>query len=349
VKPTGTGFGSERPAEVALADKVDMLRAIESYPFERPEAVEARETHMSWVFLTDRSAYKLKKPVYHARIDLRPLDARRRNCLREIRLNRRLAPDVYLAIKPLTFAADHGLQLAGDGDAVDWLVMMRRLPDELMLDRVLRCGGPERRDLDRIATRLAGFYGGLTPEPVAPKVRRIWLEEEIRLSRRELARPAFARDKVLIDRIAGRLIDFLCARADLLIDRHGEGKIVEGHGDLRPEHICLEREPVIIDCLEFSRQLRLVDPADEIAFLALECAMLGEPAAGERLQRSYETMTGDRPPEQLMAWYTGCRAFLRARLSALHSLEPGPRPPDAWLAQADRYLDVALGYSELLG
>jgi hypothetical protein len=60
-------------------------------------------------------------------------------------------------------------------------------------------------------------------------------------------------------------------------------------------------------------------------------------------------MTGDRPPEQLMAWYTGCRAFLRARLSALHSLEPGPRPPDAWLAQADRYLDVALGYSELLG
>ena len=135
-------------------------------------------------------------------------------------------------------------------------------------------------------------------------------------------------------------------RPELLTERHRSGRIVEGHGDLRPEHVCLEREPVIIDCLEFSRALRLVDPADELAFLALECAMLGEPEAGVRFQRSYEAITGDRPPEQLVAWYTGYRAFLRARLSALHSLEPGARTPQAWLAQADRYLAVAIGYTE---
>jgi aminoglycoside phosphotransferase family enzyme len=105
---------------------------------------------------------------------------------------------------------------------------------------------------------------------------------------------------------------------------------------------------VIIDCLEFSRTLRLVDPADELAFLALECAMLGEPEAGVRLQHSYEAMADDRPPEQLIAWYRGCRAFLRARLSALHSLEPGARPPQDWLAQVDRYLAVALDYTEAL-
>ena len=345
---TGAGVGSGKPAEVALADKVDFLSAIGSYPSERPEVVEARETHMSWVFLTDHFAYKLKKPVRHARVDLRTLEARRRNCLTEMRLNRRLAPDVYLAMKPLTLVAHHGLQLAGDGDVVDWLVMMRRLPDELMLDSALRRGGPERRDLDRIAIRLVRFYGALAPEPITPEERCIWLEEEIRLSRRELARPAFARDKALVDRVAGRLIDFLRARPEALIERHRAGKIVEGHGDLRPEHICLAREPVIIDCLEFSRALRLVDPADELAFLALECAMLGEPEAGVRLQRSYETVAGDRPPEQLLAWYTGYRAFLRARLSGLHSLEPGARPPQAWLAQADRYLAVALDYTEAL-
>jgi uncharacterized protein len=268
------------------------------------------------------------------------------SCLTEIRLNRRLAPDIYLAMKPLTFAAHHGLQLAGDGDVVDRLVMMRRLPGELMLDTALRSGGPERQDLDRIAIRLARFYGGRAPELVEPEVRRIWLEEEIRLSRRELARPAFARDKALVDRVAGRLIDFLRARPEVLIERHRAGRIIEGHGDLRPEHICLAREPVIIDCLEFSRALRLVDPADELAFLALECAMLGEPEAGVRLQRTYETIAGDRPTEQLLAWYTGCRALLRARLSALHSLEAGARPPEAWLAQADRYLDAALDYTE---
>jgi aminoglycoside phosphotransferase family enzyme len=303
---------------------------------------------MSWVFLTDRFAYKLKKPVRHAHADLRTLEARRRNCLTEMRLNRRLAPDVYLAIEPLTFAADHGLQLAGDGAVVDWLVMMRRLPDELMLDRALQSGGPERRDLDRIALRLARFYSRLAPEPLAPDVRHMWLEEEIRLSRRQLARAELARDEALVDRVAGRLIDFVRARPEVLIARHRAGKIVEGHGDLRPEHICLAREPVIIDCLEFSRALRLVDPTDELAFLALECAMLGEPEAGVRLQRSYETIAGDRPQERLIAWYTAYRALLRARLSALHSLEPGARPPQTWLAQADRYLAVALDYTEAL-
>jgi aminoglycoside phosphotransferase family enzyme len=259
-----------------------------------------------------------------------------------------LAPDVYLAMKPLTLVAHHGLQLAGDGDVVDWLVMMRRLPDELMLDRALRSGGPERRDLDRIATRLARFYGGLASEPITPQQRFLSLEEEIRLSRQQLARPAFTRDKALVDRVAGRLLDFLRARPEVLIERHRSGRIVEGHGDLRPEHICLAREPIIIDCLEFSRALRLVDPADELAFLALECAMLGEPEAGVRLQRSYQAIADDRPPEQLLAWYSGCRAFLRARLSALHSLEPGARPAEAWLAQADRYLVVALCYTEAL-
>ena len=195
------------PVEVAVSDKVAFLGAVESHVGERPGRVEVRETHMSWVFLTDHFAYKLKKPVRHARVDLRALDARRRNCATEIHLNRRLAPDVYLAVKPLTFAAHHGLQLAGDGNAVEWLVMMRRLPDELMLDRALRGGGPERRDLDRIASRLARFYGGLAPEPVAPGVRGIWLEKEIRLSRREVARPAFAQDAALIDRVARRLSD----------------------------------------------------------------------------------------------------------------------------------------------
>jgi aminoglycoside phosphotransferase family enzyme len=155
-------------------------------------------------------------------------------------------------------------------------------------------------------------------------------------------------ERARIERITGRLSEFPQVRPELLIERHQAGRIVEGHGDLRPEHICLEREPVIIDCLEFSRALRLVDPADEMAFLALECAMLGHADVGAQLRRSYETITGDRPPEPLISWYMGFRAFLRARLLAIHSLDPGPRSPEAWVAQAERYLDAALGYTEAL-
>jgi aminoglycoside phosphotransferase family enzyme len=334
---------------VPLADKVAFLGAAESHARERPGSVEALETHMSWVFLTERFAYKLKKAVRHPLIDLRPLEARHRNCLVEARLNRRLAPDVYLGIEPLTFAPHgDGLRIGGDGRVIDWLVVMRRLPEMLMLDRALTSGGPEQGDLDRLASRLARFYQGLAPASVAPDTLRRWYQSEIDRSWRELSRGEFALDRARIEQVAGRLGKFLRDRPDLLLARHQEGQIVEGHGDLRPEHICLEREPAVIDCLEFSRKLRLVDPADEMAFLALECAMLGQSDVGARLQRSYETITGDRPPEPLISWYMGCRAFLRARLLAIHSLDPGPRSPAAWVAQAERYLDAALDYTEAL-
>jgi len=336
------------PAGVALADKVAFLGAVESHARERPGSVVALETHLSWVFLTERFAYKLKKPVRHPLGDLRSLEARRRNCLVEVRLNRRLAPDVYLGLRALTSTEGGGLRLGGAGPVVDWLVVMRRLPEELMLDRALQSGGPERRDLDRLALRLARFYQGLAPEPIAPERRRRWYLREIELSWKQLSRAEFALDPMRIERVAGRLGEFLRAWPELLTERHQAGRIVEGHGDLRPEHVCLEREPVIIDCLEFSRVLRLVDPADELAFLALECAVLGQPAAGVRLQRSYEALTGDRPPDRLVAWYAGCRALLRARLLAVHSLEPAPRSPEAWLARAEHYLDTALGYTDEL-
>jgi aminoglycoside phosphotransferase family enzyme len=334
---------------VALADKVAFIGAAKSHARERPESVEALETHMSWVFLTDRFAYKLKKPVRHPFIDLRLLEARHRNCLVEVGLNRRLAPDVYLDTLPLTFAPHgDGLRIGGDGRVVDWLVVMRRLPAELMLDRALGSGGPERGDLDRIALRLARFYQGLAPEPMSPDVRRSWYQDEIELSWRELSRTEFTLASARTERIAGRLSESLRAQPELLTERHRARRIVEGHGDLRPEHICLEREPVIIDCLEFSRALRLVDPADEMAFLALECAMLGHADVGAQLQRSYETITGDRPPEPLISWYMGFRAFLRARLLAIHSLDPGPRSPAEWVARAERYLNAALSYTEAL-
>jgi uncharacterized protein len=335
--------------DVPLADKVAFLAAAENHVDERPGQVEALETHMSWLFLTDGFAYKLKKPVRQPLSDLRSLEARRRNCLVEVSLNRRLAPDVYLGIKPLTFAADgDGLRLAGNGSVVEWLVVMRRLPETLMLDWALRSGGPERSDLDRVAFRLSRFYQALAPEPIAPATRGNWFAQETGLCLREVSRPEFGLDAARIDRLVGRLTDFPCARPEMLLDRHRERRIVEGHGDLRPEHICLEREPVIIDCLEFSRKLRIVDPADEMAFLSLECAMLGGPEVGVRLQRGYETVTGDRPPEPLTAWYAAFRALLRARLMALHSLEPGPHAPQRWLAKANRYLEIGLGYTEAL-
>lgn len=333
---------------VPLADKLAFLAEPAQWAELRPQTVELRETHMSWLFLTERHAHKLKKPTRLPHLDFTALAARHRACRAELRLNRRLAPDVYEGLNTLCVGAD-GRLCWGPGEAVvEWLVRMGRLPERRMLSFALSTGAPDAGDLERVARRLAEFYGGLPAVQVPFAMRRSWLDAEIARSFETLVRPEFALDRTLTERVAARLVEVMLTTSEMFVARHQAGRIVEGHGDLRPEHVCLGNPPVIIDCLEFSRRLRIVDPVDELAFLALECAMAGAPEVGLRLQRGYETYARDRPPERLIAFHTGYRALLRARLSALHSLEPGSRPPAAWLAKAAAYLDVAAAASDEL-
>jgi aminoglycoside phosphotransferase family enzyme len=129
--------------------------------------------------------------------------------------------------------------------------------------------------------------------------------------------------------------------AALFERRVAERRLVEGHGDLRPEHVCLAPEPVIIDCLEFSRELRLLDPADELAFLALECERLGAPAVGSWFLAAYTEVTGDAPPPLLLRFHRTYRALRRAKLAVWHLEDPAVREPARWTARARRYLELA--------
>jgi aminoglycoside phosphotransferase family enzyme len=129
-------------------------------------------------------------------------------------------------------------------------------------------------------------------------------------------------------------------RDRLFDDRVREGRIVEGHGDLRPEHVCLEATPRIIDCLDFSCDLRTLDSADEIAFLALECERLGAPAVGGALLERYRDRCGDAVPDELVGFYRSCRACIRATLAIRHLDEP-VLSRAKWQAQARDYLELA--------
>jgi aminoglycoside phosphotransferase family enzyme len=126
----------------------------------------------------------------------------------------------------------------------------------------------------------------------------------------------------------------------LLQRRVLDKRIVEGHGDLRPEHICLTDPIVIFDSLEFSRDLRLCDPFDELAFLSLECAFLRAPWVGRVVVRRVGDGLGDHPPEILVRLYMASRGVLRARLSVAHLIDPEPREPEKWVPQAARYLQL---------
>lgn len=324
----------------SLADKARFLSESRAYP-DAPEPVSVVETHMSYVFLAGDRVYKLKKPARFPFLDFSTIAARERNCREEARLNRRLAPDVYLGVVPLTFDATRGLALDGDGAVVDWLVEMRRLPQEAMLDRLIRDGRLTQARIEALCDTLADFYRRAERSSIAPKdyARRFFREQEE--NRDILTRRDFALDHgrlpILLDALDARLT----ACRSLLEERVAVGALVDGHGDLRPEHICLCEPIVIFDCLEFNAELRQVDPFDELAFLGVECAQLGAERLGPQLVEKVAERLSCAPPRQLVSLYAAWRAVLRARLCVAHLLDATPREPEKWEPLAARYLDLA--------
>lgn len=303
-------------------------------------AVSRHETHMSQVFLAGSQVYKLKKPVRFPYLDFSTIERREAACRAEIELNRRLAPDVYRGVVPLVCSAG-GLAIGGDGAVVDWLVVMNRLDENKMLDRVIGEGRLHRWQLDRLADVLIRFYRRASAVFISPAVHAAELWRSVAFNRRVLLDPRFHLPAGRVHRIDAVQRRFLTQRAALLAARVRTRHIIDGHGDLRPEHICLGDPVRIIDCLEFNARLRMVDPFDEIAFLCVECQRLGAPWAGEYLRRRVVRALHDGNSEELFVFYRCHRAMLRARLAIAHLLEPHPRTPEKWAPLARAYLRLA--------
>ncbi len=323
-----------------LRDKTDHLRRPASYP-ELPSRVEVIETHMSVVFLTDAYVYKLKKPVRYDFLDFSTLEARRRDALEEVRLNRRLAPGVYVGVVALAATA-HGLALQGCGSAVEWLVKMRRLPRESMLDFAIATGTAAPRDIEPCMAALCAFYLRSAPAPLSGAQYVARFVRDIEAHRVALRDGEFGLCAERVDKVAARLAAFVARDTALLHARVQAGRVVEGHGDLRPEHVCFAPRPLFIDCLEFNADLRIVDAADEVGYLALECACAGAPKIGEAALSAYREHARDAVPETLVAFYQTARGLLRAKISAWHLKDGVVRGArEHWIARAQRYLDWA--------
>ncbi len=325
---------------VRLADKAAFLSDPAAYPGLGGE-VKTIETHMSLVFLVGDRAFKLKKPVRFPYLDFSTLAARETYCRAELTLNRRLAPDVYLRVARLALTAEGALGLDGEGEAVDWLVAMRRLPADRMLDALIAARGPETAAVDRLAVTLARFYDSAERPLVSPDeyVRR--LEAENGDNRDILTRPRFGIDEARAQSLLDRMSRALSADRSLLEGRASGCLLVDGHGDLRPEHICFENGLIIYDRLEFSSVLRQVDPVDELASLATECARLGADWIGPRLIERITAALGWPDPGRLYPLHAARRALLRARLALSHLLDAEPRQRKQWAPLATRYLALA--------
>jgi aminoglycoside phosphotransferase family enzyme len=326
--------------EIDIDRKVAFLASPAAYA-ERPSRVERIETHFSWIFLTDRHVYKLKKPLRGEGFDFSSSEARRRNAEAEVRLNRRLARDVYLGVVPLNLEVGGDFRIAGPGVAIDWLVKMVRLSAAAMLDHRLTQGDWQRSDINALADRLARFFATARRVNVPPPVHLARFRAEFRDSRLALQSGGGPELQHAVQYVAGRIEAFVSCRTYLLLQRFAKCRMVEGHGDLRPEHICLAPVPQIIDCIEFRADLRSLDPVDELAFLTMECDRIGARDIGPILFRRYSRRLHDFPPPVLILFYRAIRALVRARIAILHLREPRIRDREKWPRRAAEYLAIA--------
>lgn len=327
--------------EVPLDAKLDVLKDPSAFP-DAADVVETIETHFAWVFLSGRFVYKLKKPIRFHELDATTLSARRSICELEVALNRRLAASVYIGVVPLALSAG-ALRLEGEGEPVEWLVKMHRLPRERMLDQAAVHSTVTDVEIAALVGKLADFYARAVRAPwtaaeyvlrLAAKVARYGTEFE-RL------RVPFGHERVRA--LVARQVDFIRARAPRFEARAAAGRIVDAHGDLKPEHIYLaDDDPQIIDCLEFAAELRLIDTAEEIAFLVLECDRLGFGAIGQRILDKYRRRCADPESDDLYHFYRSVRALVRAWLSAGHLADDLDADERArWESQTRWYVETA--------
>jgi aminoglycoside phosphotransferase family enzyme len=336
------------PTPVPVPDSAAVLRLLMS-PAVRPHEDGPAllvQTHMSWVVLDRRHALKLKKPVrYPPLFDNTSLAARERDAHAESRLNRRLAPAVYLGLLAVQWDG-HALQLVPEaergrrGNTIDWVVRMQRLPVERMVDHLIARDGLQPADVETIATMLARFFTAAVPTTITVEQHLLRFADELARHRALLLDPRFD-----LPEAAAALHQVECAlalQARALAQRLRLGHVVDGHGDLRPEHVCLIDPPAVIDCLTFDGGLRQLDPFEEITGLALECERLGAAWVGPLLIERCRERLDDDPGLPLLALYTANASLLRARLAIAHLLDAQPVDPPHWRERARWYLRRAL-------
>ena len=339
---SGVESGSQEPGRSLLDD----LRRPEAYPDPRPSTVTLVTTHISWVFLTDREVWKLKRPVDYGFVDYTTVERRQQCCEDEVRLNRRLAPDVYLGVVPVRLGpAGHWVR--SDGEIVDYAVRMRRLPDDRSMEALLRRGALTAEHLERLAARLARFFAAADPAPEAgaiEAIRRPVTENFVEVE------PFVGRfvSRGVLDAVRDWQLGTLAREAARFEERVRRGRIRDGHGDLRLEHVYFEDgDPIAIDCVEFNPRLRSGDAAGDVAFLAMELAARSRRDVGERFLAEFARESDDHDLYGVIDFYASYRAWVRGKVAALLAADPSTLPEKATRKgeEARALFSLALAYA----
>ena len=340
-------LAEEQESQLALPPLVRGLLRPEAYQHPADD-LRLHETHISWVILAGPFAYKIRKPVNLGFVDFTSAAARAEDCAREVRLNRRLCPDLYLGVVQIV-ERDGEYAIGGPGRPVEPAVWMRRLPAEGMLPAMLARNAVTPDLVREIARRLAAFHPEAATGPGVDEygspatIRGNWDENFAQTAPfigRTLSQAAFERIRGFVER-------FQDERRPLLERRVAKGRIREGHGDLHAGSICVEGAQVqLFDCLEFTPRFRCSDVAAEVAFLAMDLDRYGRADLGQAFVDEYVQCSGDRELLQLLDFYRCYRAYVRGKVASLRLNQPGLSAEDlaaiedearAYFQMAERY------------
>jgi aminoglycoside phosphotransferase family enzyme/predicted kinase len=335
----------------ALIEALSMPDAYEP----RADRVVVHQTHISVVFLAGSYAYKIKKPVRLEFLDYSTLEMRRECCDREIRLNRRLAPQVYLDVVPVTLEGSR-LRVEGKGETVEWAVKMRRLPEAARLRALLDKGNVAVGLLEELGRRIAEFHA--RAERSERTTALASFENVARLAIANFEESACQIGSTVSAGVFGRLRAlterFLEALRACIEKRVARGVPCDAHGDLRLDHVYVfpDRPPpgdiVVVDGIEFNDALRAADPVADMAFLVMELIAQDRRDLAGRFGEAYFSAGGDHEGRQLLPFYVAYRAMVRGKVEGIEACEPEVSRADQAAARARaraRWL-VALGAIE---
>jgi len=329
-----------------LPELVKMLLDPQVYPH-RPEQVELVQTQMSFVFLTGDYVYKVKKPVNLGYLDYTTLDKRHFYCQKEVELNRRLCPEVYLGVVPVT--RDKGdISLGGRGEVMEYAVKMRYLPQEAMMDGLLAANRVSSEMIASVAQKLAAFH---QKAETSASISAFGNLDSITVNTDE----NFTQTEKYIgntisqgkyQHIKDYTESFIEKNASLFHRRIADGKIRDCHGDLHAAHICFTNDICIYDCIEFNDRFRYCDVASEVAFLAMDLDHYGRDELSHSFVDAYVALSQDEELKELLNFYKCYRAYVRGKVEGFKLDDPhiSPEEKTRVLAKARSYFELAESY-----
>ncbi|MEE9543826.1 MAG: AAA family ATPase, partial [Thermodesulfobacteriota bacterium] len=344
---------------MTLPAHIEALLKPEAY-LERPGSIELIQTHISYIILTPRFVYKIKKPVNFGFLDFTTLEKRKHFCEAEIRLNQRLTEGIYLEVVPIVETIEGGFRIfASEMEAVvaghtakpiDYAVMMTRFDENSTLKALILKDRADAELIKRIARRIAKFHREAeTGEHISEFGEMKIIEKNIleNFSQTvEFIGPILSKDKY--DLIKKFSVTFLKDNGSLFKRRIDGGFIKDCHGDIHSEHVSVTKKINIIDCIEFNERFRFSDVASDLAFLSMDLDFLSRNDLSRELEEEYFNQTKDKDGKALTGFYKAYRAYVRGKVECFKLLETevGAREKHRAKLEAMRHFHLAGQYAE---